>query len=85
MRPLPPLPDWLKLEHQVAHILTEQENHGWYFDESLDGNLNLLSDESMKKLVRYYETGTLSLADHYLLLNEIIGPKAMSLVLHLPN
>ena len=34
MRPLPPLPDWLKLEHQVAHILTEQENHGWYFDES---------------------------------------------------
>ena len=34
MRPLPPLPDWLILEHQVAHILTEQENHGWYFDET---------------------------------------------------
>ena len=33
MRPLPPLPDWLKLEHQVAHILTQQEIHGWYFDE----------------------------------------------------
>ena len=33
MRPLPPLPDWLKLEHQVAEILTEQENHGWFFDE----------------------------------------------------
>jgi DNA polymerase I-like protein with 3'-5' exonuclease and polymerase domains len=33
MRPLPPLPDWLKLEHQVAYILTEQENHGWFFDE----------------------------------------------------
>ena len=33
MRPLPPLPDWLQLEHQVAHILTEQENHGWFFDE----------------------------------------------------
>jgi len=33
MRPLPPLPDWLQLEHQVAHILTEQELHGWYFDE----------------------------------------------------
>ena len=33
MRPLPPLPDWLQLEHQVAHILTEQENHGWVFDE----------------------------------------------------
>ena len=33
MRPLPPLPDWLQLEHQVAHILTKQELHGWYFDE----------------------------------------------------
>jgi len=33
MRPLPPLPDWLTLEHQVAHILTEQENYGWFFDE----------------------------------------------------
>ena len=33
MRPLPPLPDWLELEHQVAQILTEQENHGWFFDE----------------------------------------------------
>ena len=33
MRPLPPLPDWLQLEHQVANILTEQENHGWFFDE----------------------------------------------------
>ena len=34
MRPLPPLPDWLKLEHQVAHILTEQQNHGCYFEEA---------------------------------------------------
>ena len=33
MRPLSPLPDWLILEHRVAHILTEQENHGWFFDE----------------------------------------------------
>ncbi len=33
MRSLPPLPDWLTLEHQVAHILTQQEIHGWYFDE----------------------------------------------------
>ena len=34
MRPLSPLPEWLTLEHQVAQILTEQEEHGWYFDES---------------------------------------------------
>ena len=34
MRTLPPLPDWRSLEHRVAEILTEQEIHGWYFDES---------------------------------------------------
>ena len=33
MRPLPPIPDWVKLEHQVQQILTQQEEHGWYFDE----------------------------------------------------
>ncbi|MAJ28004.1 MAG: hypothetical protein CMJ92_01170 [Planctomycetes bacterium] len=33
MRPLPPLPDWVSLEHRVAQILTEQEIHGWSFDE----------------------------------------------------
>jgi len=33
MQTLPPLPDWLTLEHRVAQILTEQELHGWYFDE----------------------------------------------------
>ena len=33
MRPLPPLPEWVLLEHQVAQILTQQELHGWYFDE----------------------------------------------------
>ena len=33
MRSLPPLPEWVALEHQVANILTQQELHGWYFDE----------------------------------------------------
>ena len=33
MRTLPPLPEWVTLEHQVAEILTTQEIHGWYFDE----------------------------------------------------
>ena len=33
MSTFPPLPDWVKLEHQVAQILTQQEIHGWYFDE----------------------------------------------------
>jgi DNA polymerase I-like protein with 3'-5' exonuclease and polymerase domains len=33
MRPLPPLPEWVTLEHDIAKILTQQELHGWYFDE----------------------------------------------------
>jgi len=33
MKPLPPLPDWVALEHSVAEILTQQELHGWYFNE----------------------------------------------------
>ena len=27
------LPEWCWLEHQVAQILTTQEEHGWHFDE----------------------------------------------------
>jgi len=27
------VPDWITLEHEVATILTEQELHGWFFDE----------------------------------------------------
>ena len=33
MRPLPPIPEWLQMEHKVAQILTQQEINGWYFDE----------------------------------------------------
>ena len=33
MRPFPPLPEWVEAEHQVAHLLQQQEEHGWYFDE----------------------------------------------------
>ena len=33
MQTFPPLPEWITLEHQVAQILTQQEIHGWYFDE----------------------------------------------------
>ena len=33
MEAFPPLPEWVQLETQVAQILTEQELHGWYFDE----------------------------------------------------
>jgi DNA polymerase I-like protein with 3'-5' exonuclease and polymerase domains len=27
------IPEWISLEHDVATILTEQELHGWFFDE----------------------------------------------------
>jgi len=33
MRTFQPLPEWVDLEHQVAQILTQQEQHGWYFNE----------------------------------------------------
>jgi DNA polymerase I-like protein with 3'-5' exonuclease and polymerase domains len=33
MRTLPPIPEWVALEHKVAQILSKQERHGWYFDE----------------------------------------------------
>ena len=33
MQPLPPIPEWVKIEHQAAHLLQQQEEYGWYFDE----------------------------------------------------
>ena len=33
MEAFPKIPEWVTLEHQVAQILTKQEQHGWYFDE----------------------------------------------------
>jgi DNA polymerase I-like protein with 3'-5' exonuclease and polymerase domains len=34
MGSFPQIPDFVKLEHDVARILTEQEIHGWSFDEA---------------------------------------------------
>ena len=34
MAPLSTLPEWIALEHDVQRILTEQESHGWAFDET---------------------------------------------------
>ena len=34
MELLSTIPEWITLEHRVAEILTEQELHGWFFDES---------------------------------------------------
>ena len=48
---------------------------------ALHGNLSQLSEKNWKSLLKYFETGILSLQDQYLILNEIIGPKAMLLAL----
>ena len=37
----------------------------------LHGHLSLLSEKSMKILVKYYETGILTLKEHSLLLNDL--------------
>ena len=34
MASFPTVPEWVALEHQVQQILTEQEIHGWAFDEN---------------------------------------------------
>ena len=47
MRPLSPLPDWISLEHQVQRILTDQEIHGWYFDERKAQQLGIMGLENM--------------------------------------
>ena len=33
MQTFPTLPGWVQMEHQVAQLLTQQEIHGWHFDE----------------------------------------------------
>jgi DNA polymerase I-like protein with 3'-5' exonuclease and polymerase domains len=58
MRPLPPLPEWLILENQVAQILTQQETHGWYFDEKAARELE-------STLRKEYEETTKLLRDRY--------------------
>jgi len=52
MQPLPPLFDWLKLEHSVAQILTQQEQHGWYFDERAAWELESSLRKELEELSR---------------------------------
>jgi len=76
MRTLPPLPAWLTLEHQVAQILTQQEIHGWYFDERAAWELESTLRREYEDTRKYYETGILSSKDQNLLLNELTEQKA---------
>ena len=52
MRPLSPLPDWISLEHSVAQILTQQELHGWYFDERAAWELESSLRKELEELSR---------------------------------
>jgi len=58
MRALPPLPDWCTLEHQVQKILTEQQIHGWTFDEQkaqqLESHLRREMEELTEVLRRQF-------------------------------
>ncbi len=52
MRPLSPLPNWVSLEHSVAQILTQQELHGWYFDERAAWELESSLRKELEELSR---------------------------------
>ena len=58
MESLPPIPEWVSLEHQVAQILTQQEQHGWHFDEQaareLESSLRKEYEETSKLLRNRY-------------------------------
>jgi len=50
MQSFPAIPDWVSLEHKVAQILTEQEIHGWHFDESAARELELTLRRELQDL-----------------------------------
>ena len=58
MQSFPPLAEFLQLEHEAARILTEQELHGWYFDEpaawALESSLRKELQEITEVLRRRY-------------------------------
>ena len=58
MQTFPPIPEWVQMEHQVAQILTQQEIHGWYFDEQgargLESTLRREVEETTKLLRRKF-------------------------------
>ena len=53
--------------------------------KKLHGNLNQLSEESMRTLLNYYAKGTLTLEDRNFVLNELIGEQDMLKEHHSPS
>ena len=50
MQTLYPLPEWVSLEHQVQTILTQQEIHGWRFDEQAAWELTSTLREELQEI-----------------------------------
>jgi DNA polymerase I-like protein with 3'-5' exonuclease and polymerase domains len=69
MSTLPPLPEWVRMEHQVAKILTQQELHGWYFNESEARNL----ESALRREVE--ETSRLLRRQHPYVAGAVFTPK----------
>ena len=49
MDTLPEIPEWVKLEHQVAKLLTNQEQHGWQFDTRAAQELTLQLQQDLRE------------------------------------
>ena len=43
------IPDWVKLEHQVQQILTDQETHGWRIDVALARELTQVIQRELEE------------------------------------
>jgi DNA polymerase I-like protein with 3'-5' exonuclease and polymerase domains len=50
MEAFPQIPDWVALEHSVAQILTQQELHGWKFNEQKAQQLESSLRREMEEL-----------------------------------
>ena len=77
MAPLPPLPDWISLEHDVARSSKTKNYMDGTLMSALHGNLSLLSDQNFDKLKNYFATAILLSQDRNSLLNEITDQQAM--------
>ena len=49
METLSTLPEWVKVEHEVAKLLTQQELHGWYFDVTAARQLESTLQEELEE------------------------------------
>ena len=80
MRPLPQIPEWVLLEHEVAHILSKQERHGWHFNERAAWQLASSLEQELQDLKRYFARDTLTSQELNSLQSEITKLAATSKV-----